>query len=76
RQVSPGAFMGSAYLDVHTLVEGAAGEVPAVWAEGHAVDGLLVAGQSVDTHPRSTSHSRTVESNDALQRGNKQRREG
>ena len=37
--------------DVDTLVEGAAGEVSAVGAEGHAVDGLLVAGQSVDTHP-------------------------
>lgn len=37
--------------DVHTLVKGAAGEVPAVGAEGHAVDGLLVASQSVDAHP-------------------------
>lgn len=36
--------------DVDALVEGAAGEVPAVGAEGHAVDGLLVAGQSVDAH--------------------------
>lgn len=33
-----------------TLVKGAAGQVPAIWAEGHAVDGLLVAGQSVDAH--------------------------
>lgn len=37
--------------DVDTLVEGAAGEVPAVRAEGHAVDGLLVAREGVDTHP-------------------------
>lgn len=37
--------------DVDTLVEGAAGEVPAIRAEGHAVDGLLVAGQCVNTHP-------------------------
>lgn len=36
--------------DVDALVEGAAGEVPAVGAEGHAVDGLLVAGQGVDAH--------------------------
>lgn len=36
--------------DVDTLVEGAAGEVPAVGAEGHAVDRLLMAGQCVDTH--------------------------
>lgn len=36
--------------DVDTLVKGAAGEVPAVGTEGHAVDGLLVAGQSVDAH--------------------------
>lgn len=33
-----------------TLVKGAAGQVPAIWAEGHAVDGLLVAGQRVDAH--------------------------
>lgn len=37
--------------DVNTLVEGAAGKVPAVWAKGYAVDGLLVTGQCVDTHP-------------------------
>lgn len=36
--------------DVDALVEGAAGEVPAVGAEGHAVDGLLVAGEGVDAH--------------------------
>ena len=34
--------------DVHTLVEGAAGQVPPVGAEGHAVDGLLVARERVD----------------------------
>ena len=33
-----------------TLVEGAAGQVAPVWAEGHAVDGLLVAGERVDAH--------------------------
>lgn len=37
--------------DVNTLVKGATGEVPAIRAKGHAVDGLLVAGQCVDTHP-------------------------
>ena len=40
-----------AYLrvpDVDTLVEGAAGQVAAVGAEGHAVDGLLVLGERVD----------------------------
>ena len=34
--------------DVDTLVEGAAGQVAPVGAEGHAVDGLLVAGERVD----------------------------
>lgn len=34
--------------DVHAFVEGAAGQVLAVGAEGHAVDGLLVLGQRVD----------------------------
>lgn len=37
--------------DVDTLVEGAAGEVLAVRTEGHAVNRLLVPGQSVNTHP-------------------------
>lgn len=32
------------------LVEGAAGQVASVGAEGHAVDGLLVAGERVDAH--------------------------
>jgi len=36
--------------DVDTLVKGATGEVPAIGTEGHAVDGLLVVGQCVDTH--------------------------
>ena len=36
--------------DVDTLVEGAAGQVLAVGAEGHAVDGLLVLGERVDAH--------------------------
>lgn len=34
--------------DVHAFVEGAAGQVLAVGAEGHAVDRLLVLGQRVD----------------------------
>ncbi len=33
--------------DVNTLVEGAAGQEPAVRTEGHAVDGLLVFGERV-----------------------------
>lgn len=37
--------------DVDTFIEGAAGKVSAIRAEGHTVDGLLVAGQCVDTHP-------------------------
>lgn len=40
-----------AYLrvpDVHTFVKGAAGQVPSVGAEGHAVNGLLVARECVD----------------------------
>ena len=37
--------------DVHTFVEGAAGQVAPVGAEGHAVDGLLVLGQRVDADP-------------------------
>lgn len=37
--------------DMNTLVEGAAGKVPAVRAKGNAVHGLLVASQCVDTHP-------------------------
>lgn len=36
--------------DVHALVEGAAGQVLAVRAEGHAVHGLLVLGERVDAH--------------------------
>jgi len=36
--------------DVDTLVEGAAGQVASVGAEGHAVDGLLVARERVDAH--------------------------
>lgn len=34
-----------------TLVEGAAGQVSSVGAEGDAVDGLLVLGQRVDADP-------------------------
>lgn len=33
------------------LIEGAAGQVLAVGAEGHAVDGFLVLGQRVDANP-------------------------
>ena len=33
------------------LVEGAAGEMPAIRAEGHAVDGLLVTRQCVNADP-------------------------
>lgn len=33
-----------------TLIEGAAGEVFAVGAEGHAVDGLLVFSQRMNTN--------------------------
>ena len=36
--------------DVHTLVEGAAGQVLPVGAEGHAVHGFLVLGQRVEAH--------------------------
>lgn len=36
--------------DVDALIEGAAGQVLAVGAEGHAVHGFLVLGQRVDTH--------------------------
>lgn len=36
--------------DMHALVEGAAGQVLAVGAEGDAVDGLLVLGERVDAH--------------------------
>lgn len=36
--------------DVDTLIKGAAGQVLAVGAEGHAVHGFLVLGQRVDTH--------------------------
>ena len=36
--------------DVHTLVEGAAGQVLPVGAEGHAVHGFLVLGQCVEAH--------------------------
>lgn len=36
--------------DVHTLVEGAAGQVLPVGAEGHAVHGFLVLGERVDAH--------------------------
>lgn len=36
--------------DVDAFVKRTTGEVAAVWAEGHAVDGLLVAGQCVNTH--------------------------
>lgn len=36
--------------DVHTLVEGAAGQVLPVRAEGHAVHGFLVFGERVDAH--------------------------
>lgn len=35
--------------DVHTFVEGAACQMSAVGTEGHAVDGLLVFGECVDT---------------------------
>lgn len=37
--------------DVDTLIEGAAGQVLAVGAEGHAVHGLLVLGERVNTNP-------------------------
>lgn len=36
--------------DVDALIEGAAGQVLAVGAEGHAVHGLLVLGQRVDAN--------------------------
>ena len=36
--------------DVHTLVEGAAGQVLPVRAEGHAVHRFLVFGERVDAH--------------------------
>lgn len=36
--------------DMNTLVEGAAGQVLAVGAERHAVNGLAVFGQRVDAH--------------------------
>lgn len=36
--------------DVHALIEGAAGQVLPIGAEGYAVHGFLVLGQSVNTH--------------------------
>lgn len=47
--------------DVHTLIEGAAGQVLAIGAEGHAVDGFLVFGQRVNADASlhiPQSHSR------------------
>ena len=47
------AGMQRAYLsvpDVHALVEGAAGQVLPVGAEGHTVHGFLVLGERVDAH--------------------------
>lgn len=47
-------FISSSHLcvpDVDTFVKGAAGQVSAIWAKGHAVDGLLVFGQRVDADP-------------------------
>lgn len=44
----------SSYLcipDVHTFVEGAAGQMPPVGAERHTVNGLLVFSQRVDADP-------------------------
>ncbi len=47
-------FISGAYRgvpDVHTLIKGATGQVLAVRAEGHTVDGFLVLRQSVNTNP-------------------------